>query len=177
MDPIVKNILKHVCFRLVEVDDAEFILSLRTDPVKSHFISFTKNCIDSQKKWIEAYKEREKEGKEYYFVIEDYDSNRYGTLRLYDFNGDSFCWGSWIMRHDSPFYIAVESSIMVCELGFNTLGFCKAYGEIRKGNSSVLNYHLRCGAVIKAEDETKYCLAFTREQFEQVREKCARYYR
>ncbi|HWQ25968.1 MAG TPA: GNAT family N-acetyltransferase [Chlorobaculum sp.] len=176
MDNIVGNITKHVRFRLIDAGDADFVLDLRTDPVKSRFISFTENDIDAQKKWIASYKEREKEGLEYYFIIEDYKSKRYGTLRLYDFRGDSFCWGSWLMKQGSPYYVAIESSFMACEIGFYLLGFCKSHGDVRKGNDSVLNYHLHFGGVITGEDELSYYLGYTRERYEEIKKKCMRFF-
>ena len=54
--------------RFVEESDAEFILSLRTDPKLSRYLHATDNDVEKQRQWIRKYKEREAHGKEYYFM-------------------------------------------------------------------------------------------------------------
>lgn len=176
MAEIVGGIVKHVCFRPVSAEDAEFIVSLRSDPSKSRFISFTANDVMAQRQWILSYLERQKVGIEYYYIIEDYNSERFGTLRLYDFRGDSFCWGSWIMRFGSPYYMAIESMLMALEVGFYRFGFEKSHGDVRKGNESVLKNHLRFGGKIVREDDLNYYLEYAKADFETVREKYRKFY-
>ena len=55
--------------RLVEEQDAAFILSLRTDPKLSRFLHPTENDEEKQRAYIRGYKEREKQGKDYYFIL------------------------------------------------------------------------------------------------------------
>ena len=55
--------------RFVGVNDVDFVLSLRSDKELTRFIHQTDNNRDLQIKWIEGYKEREREGKEYYFIF------------------------------------------------------------------------------------------------------------
>jgi len=47
---------KSIRLRLVEENDAEFILSLRLDPKYNNFISKVDNDIAAQKSWIRKYK-------------------------------------------------------------------------------------------------------------------------
>ncbi len=49
--------------RFVEESDAEFILSLRTDPKLSRYLHATDNDVEKQRQWIRKYKEREAHGK------------------------------------------------------------------------------------------------------------------
>ena len=58
--------------RLVEEQDAAFILSLRTDPKLSRFLHPTENDEEKQRAYIRGYKEREKQGKDYYFIFLGY---------------------------------------------------------------------------------------------------------
>ena len=58
--------------RFVIESDAEFILSLRTNPMLSRFLHSTDNDVEKQKIWIRNYKERERNGTDYYFI---YDAN------------------------------------------------------------------------------------------------------
>ncbi|GAB0173489.1 hypothetical protein [Helicobacter trogontum] len=67
------------------------------------------------------YKIRESLGQEYYFVIEG--SVPFGLVRLYDFVGESFCWGSFITTENAPFYVAIEAVCCVYEFAFYGLGF------------------------------------------------------
>lgn len=173
---VIANIVRHVCFRLVEIDDAEFIVSLRTSPSKSRYISYTDNDVDVQRNWIASYLERQDKGLEYYYIIEDNKAEKYGTLRIYDFREDSFCWGSWIMKDGSPYYMAIESLLMALEIGFYQLGFTRSHGDVRKGNHSVLNNHLRFGSKITGEDDLNYYLEYNRYDYESVKKKYGRFY-
>ena len=172
----INNIAKHIEFRLIDEYDAEFILSLRLDPEKNRYISNTDENIDAQKEWIRSYKKREELKKEYYWIIEGERQERFGTIRIYDFKGDSFCCGSWIIKNGVPHYVSIESSLMVLEIGFNRLGFNKSHGEVRKANNSVLGYQLRLGAEITGEDDLNYHLIFTRNKYEELKKKFIRYY-
>ena len=48
--------------RLVYERDAEFILSLRTNPYRTNYMLTLDNEIENQKNWIQEYKKCEKEG-------------------------------------------------------------------------------------------------------------------
>ena len=58
---------KNISLRLVNIEDANFILYLRLN--QGSFLSKTNPSLDLQKEWIENYKEREKNKEEYYFII------------------------------------------------------------------------------------------------------------
>jgi RimJ/RimL family protein N-acetyltransferase len=172
---IINNIAKHICFRLVDSSDAEFILSLRLDPEKNQYLSATKDDIGAQRTWIQEYKEREKNKQEYYFIIESNDSEKLGTIRLYDFLTDSFCWGSWLMKHDAPPYAAVESVLSIYEIGLYWLGFHQSHTDVRKGNHAVINFLLNFGAVITNEDEINYYFRMTIDTYEKTKKKYKRF--
>ena len=175
VEKIISNIAKHIRFRLVEVNDAEFILSLRLDPEKNRFISPVKDDIEAQRTWIREYKNKEKNGEEYYFIIESKDSEKLGTIRLYEFRGDSFCWGSWILRHDAPAYAAIESVLCIYEIAFSRLGFMQSHTDVRKGNVAVKNFLVQFGAVITDDDDINYYFRMTRETFEKTRQNYRRF--
>ena len=59
---------KNISLRLVNIEDAEFIVNLRTK--KGEFLSTTSPDISKQKEWLLLYKEREKLKEEFYFIIE-----------------------------------------------------------------------------------------------------------
>lgn len=175
MEKIISNIARHIRFRLVEEDDAAFILSLRLDPEKNRFISPVEDDIEAQRNWILEYKKREQSGDEYYFIIESKDAEKLGTIRLYDFQGDSFCWGSWILKHDAPPYASVESVLSIYDIAFYTLGFMQSHTDVRKGNTAVKNFLVQFGAVITGEDDLNTYFRMTRETYETTRGKYSRF--
>jgi RimJ/RimL family protein N-acetyltransferase len=157
--------------RLVEVDDAAFILGLRLDPRLSRFLSPTPPSIESQRRWLADYKDRERQGNEYYFIIESKERQPCGTVRLYDFRGDSFSWGSWVIRPGSPPWISVESALLVYRCGFEELGFAESHFEVCKDNARVVAFHRRFGAQVVCEDDRHYYFRFLKASFFAVRER------
>ena len=79
--------------RLVNENDASFILGLRTDPRLERFISETSSKLEHQTKWIENYKLREKEGKEYYFIYY-YKEEPVGVNRIYNIDFEKISYQS-----------------------------------------------------------------------------------
>ena len=77
----------------VEEFDAQFILDLRTKE-KAKYLSKTDNNLDNQINWIKNYKNREKDGKEFYFVIENKENEKIGLVRAYNIKDNSATSGS-----------------------------------------------------------------------------------
>lgn len=147
---------KTIYFRLAEVSDAEFILSLRTNNHFNRYLSRVDNDVDKQKEWLIDYKKREELGKEYYFIIQrNSDSIPIGTVRVYDFirEENSFCWGSWILNENKTRYAALECALLIYDFAFIELGFKRCHMDIRKQNIKVIEYHKRLG--VKIIDETE----------------------
>jgi hypothetical protein len=137
-----KLIGNKLIFENATINDAEFILSLRRDKIKGKFLSYTENDLEQQIRWLEAYS---KDNSQIYFIIKDLESNKVGTVRLYDQQGNSFCWGSWIVRDGSPIYYSIESALMVYFFA-KSLGFTESHFDVRKENVSVWKFHERFGA-------------------------------
>ena len=144
---------KTIQIRLVEEFDAEFILKLRLDPNYNQFLSSVNPDIEAQREWIRIYKNDEKKGKQFYFIIERLDGTQCGTVRIYDLIRDSCSWGSWILNEEKTRYAALESAFLVYEYGFNHLGFNNSHFEVRKGNDKVASFHKKMGAVKTSEDD------------------------
>jgi hypothetical protein len=175
MDNIISDIAKHIRFRLVDICDAEFILSLRIDPKKNRFISAVENDLEAQRLWLADYKQREKNNEEYYFIIESLDEEKLGTIRIYDLQDDSFCWGSWILKQDAPAYAAIESALSIYEIGLYRLGFTQSHSDVRKGNQTVISFLTNFGAVITHEDDINYYFKMTDITYEQAKQKYKRF--
>jgi len=145
--------MAHVWLRLVDEHDADFILSLRTDVEKNRYMSLVDNDLKLQRKWLSEYKLRENDKKEYYFIIESSDMGALGTVRVYDFAGSSFSWGSWVLKSGAPRYAAIESALAVYEFSFGFLKLERSCFEVRKGNERVIEFHKRSGARVSGEDD------------------------
>jgi RimJ/RimL family protein N-acetyltransferase len=157
--------------RLVELDDAEFILGLRLDPRLSRFLSRTSDSVEQQQQWLTAYKGRERQGLEYYFIVQCKQGQPSGTVRLYDFRGESFSWGSWIIRPGSPPWVSVESALLVYQCGFEKLGFAESHFEVRKENARVVAFHRRFGAKVVNENEQTFYFRFAKTDLPAARER------
>lgn len=159
---------KTISMREVTVDDAEFILKLRTDPEKNKYLSPTTGDVESQRKYISTHLKSETD---YYFVITDMGQRPVGTVRIYDIRNDSFCWGSWILSNDAPRYAALETALLIYDFAFFFLHYSKSHFEVRKENEKVIFFHKRLGAQIVSEDEQNFYFEYTKEAYLIEREK------
>jgi len=154
---------KTISIRLITEDDAEFVVSLRTDEKYNKYLSSSTADIEAQKKWIRDYKEDESNGVQFYFIIERNDGTPCGTVRIYDLKEDSFCWGSWILNEEKTKYAALESAFLVYEFGFNQLKFSKSHFDVRKGNSKVISFHTKMGAIKIGETDLDELFEITKD--------------
>lgn len=136
---------KKINFRLAEIDDAKFIVNLRTS-TKNKFL--TEVDINDQIEWLCKYKERELKKLEYYFVICTNENEACGVVRIYDFIEDSFCWGSWLLSSTAPLTAGIESALLVYEFAFYFLNFKHCHFDVRVENTKVRAFHERMGANI-----------------------------
>ena len=135
------------------VADAAFILGLRTDERKARHLSHTPPSLSEQVAWLERYRHSTCEA---YFIIEASGGEPLGTVRLYDPQGDSFCWGSWILKDGAPSSAAIESALMVYAYALDSLGFRCAHFQVQRANQRVWAFHERFGAVRVGQDDTEF---------------------
>jgi RimJ/RimL family protein N-acetyltransferase len=148
--PAEKIIGNKLCFVNASVADAAYIVKVRTE--KGKYLSSTPPDITLQENWLRSYREK---GGQAYFIIVDKDNTRIGTVRLYDAQGDSFCWGSWILDENAAYTAAIESALMVYHYALS-LGFKKAHFDVRKENKRVWQFHERFGAQKTEETDLDY---------------------
>jgi len=156
---------KDIILRLCEINDAEFILSLRLNPSLNKYISHTDINIEQQKKWILAYKDRERRNKELYFIIEDINHNRLGTYRIYNIQENSFTIGSWIFKKRTSNYLSVKADILVKDFGFENLKFKYCRFDVRKKNKKVLKYHRLFEPKLINENKLNYYFELDEETY------------
>ncbi|SUB98675.1 GNAT family N-acetyltransferase [Proteus penneri] len=147
---------KTIKLRFVNEDDAEFILSLRTNNTYNKFLSHVNNDIIQQKKWIVEYKKKEKNNEEFYFIIEKLDNTPCGTVRIYDIQDNSFSWGSWILNENKTRTAAIESALLVYIFGFEKKHFTHCHFEVMKENEKVISFHKKFNARKVDEDKHHY---------------------
>ena len=146
---------RSMSFRPVTVEDAAFILKLRSDPGLNRHLTAVSHDLAAQQLWIVGSMQRSRLGEEFYFIILHL-GQPVGTVRLYDFQEDSFCWGSWIIIPGTAPRVALQSAACVYDVGHRVLGFAQAHFEVRKDNASVNRFHRRMGAVLISEDECSH---------------------
>ena len=150
----------HLTLRNADVSDAAFVVGLRTDPLKSRYISPTSAELAAQEAWLRRYAD---DGSQAYFIVEDGAGTKAGTIRMYDAAGDSFCFGSWIMRAGSPVAYAIESILILYQYALLELGFSRSYFAVRKQNRSVWQFMERFGARRSGETDIDYLFETERD--------------
>lgn len=124
-----------------------------------------------QQAWLERYAQAEDQA---YFIIE-YQHQPIGTVRLYDPQGESFCWGSWILKNGRPSHAAMESALMVYAYAVDHLGFQAAHFDVRKGNERVWQFHERFGARRNGETDLDYLYVLSLDAIEAARVRYAKF--
>ena len=150
---------KNISLRLVNIEDAEFIVNLRTK--KGAFLSTTSPDISKQKEWLLLYKEREKLKEEFYFIIENKIKNKIGTIRLYtiNHNNKTFTFGSFIVDKEcknTHNLSALEAMFLIMNFAFEELLMKDCFFECRKDNAKANNFYTRFGSKIFGEENIDY---------------------
>jgi RimJ/RimL family protein N-acetyltransferase len=130
-------------FRLrpVKVEDAGFILGLRTNPVRSQYLHRVSNNLEAQRRWLRDYFERPGD---YYFLIENRETGeREGTAGIYNLDRIFAEWGRWIVRAES--LAALESACLIYRVGFEVLGLESIYCRTIVKNAAAVEFHQSFG--------------------------------
>ena len=141
--------------RLVNEDDAEFIMTLRTDIRLSRYIHETSPNVEDQKQWIRDYKRREAQGLDYYFMF-SVNNVRQGVARIYNITEDSFTQGSWVFSPDAVLGASVLGNIISSEMGFEFLDKKIVYSDARRENNTHRYVRSFNPEVIKTDEESIY---------------------
>lgn len=137
----IKIITNDIYLRPVSKADAAFIIDIRCNSINSRFISETSKNLTAQINWIEGYKKREINNEELYFIGCTKEGSPFGTSRLYNFTGDTFTNGSWVvLPGTNPKYSILLEVLSRC-YAFNEMGFEKCFFDVRKNNLFVIKYH------------------------------------
>lgn len=158
---------KNIDLRPLRISDAEFILSIRLNPALSKYLNPVENDLEKQREWI---KNCINDPRESYFIIQNKKSEPVGTIRIYNIQGKTFCWGSFIVLPEARSYASLESLVLLYNHAFFDRGFEQTDFDVRKQNEKALNFYLRFGAAITHEDELNYYMRYTKAQFSEKRD-------
>lgn len=161
--------------RLVDIEDAAFILDLRNNPKLNRFLNPTSSNIEDQINWIKAYKKKESEKKEFYFIILENGIKR-GLYRLYNINNFSFTIGSWIFDKCINQQLPILTDLIVSDYGFNSLKLPVMLIDIRKENRKVINYHSLKDPLCYNEDEENYYYLINAVEWENSKKKVLNFF-
>lgn len=151
--------------RLVQESDAEFIIDLRGEE-KARFMSSVGTDVEKQRDWLKAYKERERQGLDYYFLYFK-DEVPVGLNRIYNIKKDSFVGGSFVFKTGCGFETPIYATMMQLDIAFNVLDKSVSFGNIHKDNKKALKFNLLIGSDLIYEDENEYFLLLTKKLFNQ----------
>lgn len=142
--------------RLVTLDDAEFILSLRTSK-RGQILNHTESDLESQLRWMKDYKTRESDGLDYYFIYH-YQGEPIGVNRIYNINWEtkSCTTGSWVIKEGVEFDVSIRTMLILREMVFETLGLEISYGDTRKTNKKMQRLYKMLGIEQTGETEDEY---------------------
>ena len=154
---------KNINLRIATERDAAFILELRLNETLNKFIGKTDPSEEVQKKWIQKAYER---NNDFHFIIEDKNSNPFGTVALYNINFETGVaeWGRWVMKPNVAVYFSVESMILILWFAFRKIGLKKLEGGANNKNVPVVNFHKMYAAVTHV-DETHTFFTFDDANF------------
>lgn len=125
--------------RLVNENDAGFILSLRANPDRTKYMVTLDNDVESQKKWIREYKLREKEGIDYYLTYSKLNGEQIGLNRIshIDYVNKTGKLSSFIAVKGLE-YEAIYMSIIRLEIAFDIIELDYLKGEVGVNNNNAI---------------------------------------
>ncbi|GHT39675.1 hypothetical protein AGMMS49965_06350 [Bacteroidia bacterium] len=155
--------------RFVEESDAEFILKLRTNPDLNRYIHQTPPDVEVQRQWIHNYKERQRAGKDFYFIFEEPQSVRLGVCRIYDITEENFTIGSWIFSPQAPIGSAILADIITREIAFELFPDKEHLFDVKRANTNVNRYHETFKSTLLFQDELTNYYTCSKENFEKYK--------
>lgn len=155
--------------RLVNENDAEFIVSLRSDPTKTKYMITLNNEVEAQRRWIQEYKKREKEGLDYYLIYNNVEDNPIGLNRISHVNNieKTAVSASWITI-EGLIYEPFLMQLILSEIAFNMLDIEKLLGQIHIKNTKLLKFYKLFDAKFKDNGTDFYNTITLKSDLEKV---------
>lgn len=129
--------------RPISLEDARFVVKLRTDASLGKYLNSTSTKISDQESYIRRYYERVGD---YYFVIEKMETREQeGLIAIYDLDDKEKTaeWGRWIIKPSSM--AGLESAYLIYKVSFDLLDLKTVYCRTIAKNERVVSFHDSCG--------------------------------
>ncbi len=159
-----------LCVRLVNENDVDYILSLRTDKRLSRYIHKTDDNREKQIEWIRNYKKREQEGREYYFIY-FHNGEPVGVNRIYNIFEYYGTIGSWICNPNNETEVSLATYLLMFELMYDHIKLDITLFDVRKENKHVWKLHKVLGAQLVGESDLDYYFTLNKATYYKNREK------
>lgn len=159
MNKLPENFTLHrygIDARFVNIEDSEFILSLRTSK-RGMILNKTDNDLLKQIEWMKEYKIREAKGLDYYF-IHYYQGQPVGVNRIYniDYENQSCVTGSWVIKEGTDYDISLKTMLILREVVFELMNAEISFGDTRKCNKPMQRLYKMLGIEMIGETEEEY---------------------
>ena len=170
---------KNIRLKLVNINDAKLIFDLRTNKTLSKYLNPTSPKLSDQKKWMEQYFIRNKNNQEYYFKFQFEKQKRFydvGVARVIKLTKNNFSFGSWIMKGDSPSWLAIECALSIYEFAFKHKNFKKNLMWMDLKNKKVIVFHKLMGAKESHRDKKQLYAYLTLAKYKKIKKKLSFYF-
>ena len=164
---------KYVNLREVQIEDAAFILKLRTEGKGVCFLHKTDPDINKQIQYLKRYKTLDNE---WYFIVEDKKTHKpLGCISAYEIDENSARTGRWVMSPESTIQQSLESDLLIKLFVYYTLEKDYVKSDTRHSNRNILNFFkLWNYEVVSSDDELVYTV-LSKETFEKQRKAMERF--
>lgn len=119
---------KYVDLCPAEIDDAEFTLKIRQDPIFTKYLPRIDNTLEQQREWLG----RQKYNNDYFFIVKDKQGNRLGTCGIYNIAPKRAEVGRLALRGNA--IQNLEAQLILFGFGFEQLKLEEEYGYIYEDN-------------------------------------------
>lgn len=150
--------------RLATEDDTDYIMSLRTDKELSKFIHKTDNDVNKHLDWFRRYKQRESEGRDYYFIYFK-DDRPVGLNRIYNIYDYYGTIGSWLCSPSNEVEVSMSTHLLIHDIIFEKIGLDLTIFDVRKGNKHVWKLHKMTGAQKVGESDIDFYFVTTKTDY------------
>lgn len=157
--------------RLVNIEDSEFILSLRTSK-RGQILNKTDNDLLKQIEWMKEYKAREAKGLDYYF-IHYYQGEPVGVNRIYyiDYENKSCITGSWVIKEGTDYDVSLKTMLILREIVFEIMEAEVSLGDTRKSNKPMQRLYKMLEIEMIGETDEEYLYKSIKSKYQYGQEK------
>lgn len=125
---------RYITLRSMAEEDAEFSVAIRQDEEKTKFLHKVDNDLEKQLNWIRC--QRQAQG-DYFFVAEQPDGKKVGTVGIYEIEGKVGHLGRLLMIGNP--YQTFEAVLLAMKFAYDELELEELFGDVSVGNSASLS--------------------------------------